>query len=155
MRIAWMVLLSSGMCVAGEPPRTGHPWEPAGYQGFVESIDALVGPEAVDCGFLNLLEDSTSQEARSRAHRCVRTALKGKQPFKFGTLRIPIDSYAYEVIARSSRGELWQVTFDLMLTDDESGQQWNRICRAASVDRKTLTIHGTDCVSQPDGRLTL
>ena len=149
MRAAWLLTLMSGVCVAAPP--VSH-WEPRGYQGFTESIDALVGPDALDCGFLNLLDEKLSETSKRAAYQCVQSALSGKRAFKFGTLRIPADSYGYEILARTPQGELWRVTFDLMLTDDESGQQWNQVCKAASID-KQLIVHGKDCVNKPDGRL--
>ena len=123
-----------------------------GYQGFAESIDALVGPAAIDCGFLNLLDEKLGEAAKRKAYQCVRSALSGRQPFKFGTLRIPTDSYGYEVLARSPQGELWRVTFDLMLTDDESGRQWNQVCKSVTIDAD-LIVRGKNCLSKPDGRL--
>jgi hypothetical protein len=128
------------------------PWAPLGYDGFSESIDLLVGSSAVDCGFVNLLE-TPNAATRHRAYDCVRTALKNGQPFKFGTLRIPIDSYAYEVLARTPTGELWQITYDRMLVAEEGQQQWNRICKSARVDRRTLVMMAENCVSKPDGIL--
>src|SRR5262245_8547732 len=113
MRVAWILPLVFGSCLAAEPGSAKLPWEPTGYQGFVESIEALVGPDAIDCGFHNLLDEKLTEAARAQAYRCVRDALKGNRPFKFGTLRIPVDSYGYEVLVRSPRGELWCVTFDL------------------------------------------
>jgi hypothetical protein len=153
MRAAWLVLAMLGAGEAAEAPPVAHGWQPMGYQGFVESIDALVGPEAVDCGFFRIGGDEVTARVKRQAYQCVQSALKARQPFKFGTFRIPIDSYAHEILARSSRGELWQITYDVMLTDDETGQQWNQICNSVSIDKRTLLVLGTDCVSQPDGRL--
>jgi hypothetical protein len=150
MRIAWLVLILSGVCVA-EPEVIRH-WEPVGYQGFAESIDALAGPNAIDCGFLNLLDEKLGDAAKEKAYQCVQMALMSKRPFKFGTLRIPTDSYGYEVLARTPQGELWRVTYDRMLTDDESGRQWSEVCKSVSIDR-ALVVRGRDCVAKPEGRL--
>jgi hypothetical protein len=106
----------------------------------------------VDCGFVNLLE-TPGDAIRRHAYDCVRKALKSGRPFKFGTLRIPIDSYAYEVLARTPTGELWQITYDRMLVAEEGEQQWNRVCKSARIDRHTLVMRAEDCVSKPDGTL--
>src|SRR5262249_23327730 len=150
MRAAWLLPFLSAIGAAA--PATAQPWKPVGYQGFAESIDALVGPGAIDCGFLDLLHEKQGAIAKREAYQCVRSALQGRRPFKFGTLRIPADSYGYEILARTPQGELWRVTFDRMLTDDESGQQWNQVCKSASIDAD-LIVRVEDCVNKPDGRL--
>src|SRR5262245_57997208 len=117
-------------------------WQPMGYAGFSESIDALVGSTAIDCGFLNMLDTKTTDAMKRRASDCVQAAMSGGQPFKFGTVRVPIDSYAYEVLARSSTGELWQITYDQMLLEEDGAQQWNKVCKSATLERGTLFLTG-------------
>jgi hypothetical protein len=153
MRAAWLLVVPLGACTTKPPPLTSGAWSPEGYKGFVESIDALVGPNAVNCGYVNLLEVEKGSQARRDAYACVQYVLARGLPFKFGTYRIPIDSHAYEVLARAPDGKLWEITYDQMVDDDESGQQWNRTCRSVRMDRKTLDFIGVDCVQRPDGML--
>jgi hypothetical protein len=154
VRQACLVFAAVTACAgAGVVPDQARSWNAVGYEGFGASIDALVGPEAIDCGYWDLMSPTAlkSHEKR-RAFECVRRALRSGAPFKFGTVRIPLDSYSYEVVARASDGRLWMITFDIMI-DDTAPQQWNRICEKVRVDARTLFAHGVGCVAKPDGRL--
>jgi len=139
-------------CATATPPPGAHAWNPTGYEGFVESIDALVGPTVVDCGFFDLLERKPASKVRRKAHACVEQAITAGQTFKYGTLRLPIDSFATEVIARTADGKLWMIAYDIMI-DGEAPQQWNQICQKVVVDPRTMIINAQGCVEESTGRL--
>lgn len=147
--IAVCAVLAQAGAVAAEPDA----WLNVGYKGFGESIAALAGSGAVDCGFVNLLGESRPKRAqRKRAIACVRDASSRGVPFKFGTLRVPIDSYVHEVYVRTAAGERWKIVYDIMI-DGDAPQQWNATCKDISVDPKTLYLNGTECVEKSTGRL--
>ena len=141
-----------GSCATATPQATGHPWSPTGYEGFVESIDALVGPEAIDCGFFNLVGRKPASTVRRKARACVEQAVAAGHTFKYGTARLPIDSFATEVIARTADGTLWMIAYDVMI-DGDAPQQWNRICQSVAVDPRTMIIDAQGCAENSTGRL--
>jgi len=153
MRLAALVssLLLCACATAGTEP-SGNAWSLSGYEGFVESIDAFVGPSAVDCGFFNLIEGKPAPAVRRRAHACVKSAIASGLAFKYGTKRLPIDSYATEIVVRAADGKFWMIVFDVMI-DGEAAQQWNRICQAVAVDPKTMIIDARECVENSTGKL--
>jgi len=149
-----MILASSLLlcaCAANGARPTGQNWSSAGYQGFAASIDSFVGP-AIDCGFFNLLVDKPASAVRRQARACVERAIAAGLPFKYGTERLPIDSYATEVIARTPDGKLWMIVFDVMI-DGDAPQQWNQVCRTVAVDTRTMIINAQGCEEQSSGRL--
>ena len=130
----------------------GDAWASQGYSGFAGSVDSLVGPDAVDCGFFDLMKDLPSRKIRRQAEQCVNNAVRDGRNFKFGTLRLPMDSYATEVIARTADGKLWSIVFDVMI-DGDAPQQWNRICQEVGIDRATMIITTEGCVEHSNGTL--
>lgn len=80
----------------------------------------------MDCGFVNLIEDD-SRKALREGMRCAREAFRKSLPFRYGSLRIPQDSYAREILIRSSDGTLWLVTHDVMI-DGDAPQLWKQRC---------------------------
>jgi hypothetical protein len=144
------MLMSS--CATAGTQSIEQAWASSGYRGFVESIDAFVGPGLVNCGFFNLIEGKPASAARRQAHTCVKRAIAAGQTFKYGTTRLPIDSYATEVIARTADGRLWMIVFDVMI-DGEAPQQWNRVCQSVAVDPRTMIIDARNCVENSTGRL--
>jgi hypothetical protein len=148
--LALPILLCS--CATADMQPAGREWSASGYEGFAESIDVLVGPAVVDCGFFDLIGDKPAPAVRRQAFTCVDGAIKSGKAFKYGTQRLPMDSYATEVIARTPDGKLRMIIFDVMI-DGEAPQQWNRICEKVSVDPRTLIIEGEGCVEYSTGRL--
>ena len=139
-------------CVTAGSQPIGKAWTSAGYEGFAESIDALVGPGFVDCGFFILVADKPASAVRRQARACVERAISAGQTFKYGTERLPMDSYATEVIARTADGKLWKIVFDIMI-DGEAAQQWNQICQSVAVDSRTMIIDASGCIENTTGRL--
>ena len=148
--------LLSGLCAACVAPEAQlwpHAWEPRGYQGFSESIDAFAGPLAIDCGFFDMTEGKTiGMGQRRQALACIAEATDRGLAFKFGTLRMPIDSYAHEIFVRTTKGQSWMIVYDVMI-DGDAPQQWNRLCASVQVDPRTLLLHGEGCVEKSTGRL--
>jgi hypothetical protein len=127
-------------------------WKYVCYDGFVESIDVLVGPAATDCGFVDRRNDKVAEGRLRAAADCVSAALNGKQPFKFGT--IPSESNVVYVLARSAAGELWQVRYERTLSKrDVVESQINQKCRNTTFDVGALIFQGIDCALVSNGRL--
>ena len=81
----------------------------------------------VDCGFVNLIEEPNRKKLRAGMN-CARNAFESGKSFRYGSVRIPIDSYAHEVLIRSADGTLWFLVHDRMLGDDDA-QYWEQKCR--------------------------
>jgi hypothetical protein len=147
MRRAWLssLLVLAGWAAAGAPGGLG--WECGGNQGLANAIEKLAGPNAVDCGFHEMI-GKTSFRARRLAHECVGRALQDHRPFKFATSRIPLDSFVTEVLVRSAEGKLWIIVIDEMI--GEQPTQWTAVCKHVSVDRRTLYLDRNEsCVDHP------
>ncbi len=118
-------------------------WGNVGYEGFADSIDVVAGSDAVNCGFFDLL---TEEGRRDRAHgvRCAKHAYADGIPFKFGTVRLPLDSYAYEVLLRSPSGENWRIVYDIMI-DSTAPQIWFQKCESVEFERRPHHYRVHDC----------
>jgi hypothetical protein len=152
MRVLFTLVL---VCIAGCTAGTSnvrHDWQEFGYARFSRTIDELLGPGAVDCGYLDLIGGTPSAQARASTNECLRKARAGDAPFKYATVRLPIDSYAHEVFARTRDGTLWMIVYDIMV-DGDAPQQWNQVCQSITVDRRTLMIRGEGCVEKSYGAL--
>lgn len=127
-------------------------WKYVCYDGFVESVDALVGPKATDCGFIDRRNDKVVEGRLRAAADCVSAALGGRQAFKFGT--IPPDSNVVYVLLRSASGELWQVRYERSLSKREVVEtQLNQKCRNMTFDVGALIFQGIDCSFVSNGGL--
>jgi hypothetical protein len=131
-------------CVADDPqlPPPKSSWPFCCYEGFVESIDALTGPGAIDCGFINQNEP-VDDKRRLEAAECAGRQMSGRAPFKFGNLP-PKSGYAY-VVLRSAAGEIWLVIFRRTLGRDLVDAQFNQTCKWVMIDPATLHLDGLDC----------
>jgi hypothetical protein len=152
MRNAWLLLALPLICAAEEKPQASSGWKQVAYPGFVESIDALAGTSAVDCGWLNLMKTRPRGKTESAANACVQEALKSTTSFKFGVLRILADSQAYEVAVRTADGKLWLISYEVML-DGDAPQQSNQVCRGITLDEHTFIIDGLECTEHSRGKL--
>ena len=127
--------------VDGMPPD----WSQVGNTTFRAVIDKLIGADPVDCGLFSLtVLENPKRADRRRALDCIAKAKKRGVPFKYGTRRIPIDSFADEVYVGTAAGETWRLTFDVMVVDF-TYQMWIQRCESVSVDRKTLIMSGEKC----------
>lgn len=127
-------------------------WKSMCYEGFVESVDELVGPSAADCGFLDSTSEKVSEIRKREAAQCVRAAMNGKQPFKFGT--IPPESNVVYVLMRSAAGEFWQVRYERYIANQHLHEtQINQKCKHMTFDGAALIFQGVDCTLVSDGGL--
>lgn len=144
MRYSIVVLLTLvAGCASGPETQNFPDWEGVGYEGFADSIDVVAGAGARNCGFFNLLTEE-GRRGRRRGIRCAQQAYADGVPFKFGTVRLPIDSYAYEVLVRSSTGENWEIVYDILI-DGTSAQIWFRKCESISLSRNRPGYEVHDC----------
>ena len=152
MRLAVFTSLSLQSACASTGVQQKADWGSQVDAKLVASIDSLVGPNAVDCGLYNLTGGAPPYRIRLAAHDCVDSAVRAGQTFKYGTLRIPIDSDATEVIARTADGKLRLIVRDVMIGEGFA-QQWNQICQEVGVDPHTMIVEAERCVEESSGQL--
>jgi hypothetical protein len=129
------------------------PWKEHGYPGFVESIDALVGPGAHDCGYFDTDKGRQTAELRAAVRGCIEDAIAGGNPFKFGYEGLAVDAHQWKVIARAPSGELWVVQFFAgPNVADRKQSQLNEVCRSVKFFRGFRTID-EGCVQKSRGPL--
>jgi hypothetical protein len=129
-----------------------RPWKEHAYPGFVESIDALVGPGAHDCGFYDTREKRQTPAFHADVRRCVEDAMAGGNPFKFGHEYIAVDAHAWIVFARSPSGELWSIGVYNEALYGGGIAQTNRVCRSAKFFSDIRMIE-EGCVERSRGPL--
>ena len=140
MRPAWSLVAICGACMA-------HPWPFCCYEGFVESVDALAGPSAIDCGSLNSGQKSGDAQRRQAA-KCVRDALTRERPFKF---LVGLDDSHLQVLVRSRQGELWIASYwQERSRVDIAEHASNKVCKSVSFDEETLGFQGQDCIDSSE-----
>jgi len=141
-------------CASTAPPVWPGPgWQIGGNAEFREAVQTLAGSEAVDCG-LHEMSRPLDPVMQRRAHACVSAALRGEGAFKFGTARVPADSFVTEVLVRAGDGKLWFLVYDWIPIENYAAQ-FNSICSNASVDRKTLYVDAGQCKEYSQGALKL
>lgn len=129
-----------------KPVNTSN-WEDFGYEGMAAKINRLAGTGSINCGIHNHMEPEdpvnkilTPQESKA----CIKAAMKAGTPFRYGSIRIPTDSFLFDALVRSSTGELWTIKYDYMI-DGSSNHHFIKRCKSASVDYSNLTYEGVDC----------
>ena len=148
--------LAAGMVaalIAADVANASTPaWKFLCYPGFVESVDALVGADAVDCQFLDRREEELPDVTRQSAADCVAEALEEKKPFKFGTVQAGSD--VVYVLMRSAANELWTVRYSRNIANQHLHEtQVNQVCANVMFDAATLLFHGIDCKLVSNGGL--
>ncbi len=139
-----LFLLFAGCATAPDPGQYQN-WQNVGYDGFAESIDIVAGSNARDCGFYNLMNKDARKAARQVGLGCAEQAFSEGVAFKFGTVRLPIDSYAYEVLIRSPDGENWLIVYDIIV-DGTDPQIWFKKCESIAFPRRNGFYEGKDCI---------
>ena len=140
-------LIAAGVANASPPA-----WKSLCYPGFVESVDVLVGADAVDCRFLDRREAELSVVTRQKAADCVVAALNDNKPFKFGT--VPTGSDVVYVLMRSAANELWTVRYSRNIANQHLHEtQINQVCANVMFDAAALQFHGIDCKLVSNGEL--
>jgi hypothetical protein len=131
-------------CASAEADAPAVPWKFVGYAGFVESIDALVGKGAADCGLMDFVNEEISAARKNSSVKCVQDALRGSHAFKFGTL-LPNSNVVY-ILLRSSAGEYWTVRYERYIADGHLHEtQINQTCKQMAFDPGPMIYQGVDC----------
>ena len=144
MRVA-ITLLTCGLAGCAGAPYSKEPWPTI----FAEDLRHIAGESFADCGFHDLLNRKPSRAERRDVLACLEGARRAGKSSRFGTFRLPIDSYAWEVYLRTTNGDAWMLVVDQMV-DEESAQYWVLKCREVEVDRATLVLRREDCVQLAD-----
>ena len=169
MRWAWMLMAWAGFAaaqgqeldeaqIAAEVARlpileAERPWKTHAYPGFSESIDALVGPGAHDCGYYATRERRQTAALQADVRRCVNDAIAAGNPFKYGFEGLSVDALMWQVIARAPSGELWVITiFKGGPAGDGEHHQRNQVCRSVEFFSGLRTIE-KGCVEKSRGPL--
>jgi len=119
-------------------------WNQAGDSALQVALVDLVGPDVIDCGLVDLRKRKPKSEAKRAALDCIASAEQRRLPFKFGIARLFLGSIAYEVYARSTKGESWLLAHGLNLAENVVQSSMER-CLFIDVSPRTLLISGSDC----------
>lgn len=122
-----------------------HAWPKIAFAGFNEKIDQLAGGGTENCGFYDLTKAKQQDQYHAALTVCVKSAVSRQQPFKLASVRIPVDSYAYEILVFTKEYEYWLITYDVML-DQSDANLWARVCKKVSID--STGYEGNDCVDE-------
>jgi hypothetical protein len=120
-----MLLVITVSACATLPPAP-QSWESCHCDWLAQQASELAGPDMIDCGFVNLVGVRPRAEIRGGIS-CAREAFRNSAPFRYGSVRIPLDSYATEVLVRHADGSLWLLVHDVML-DGAAPQYWVHRC---------------------------
>lgn len=140
------ITLTTVACTTTPVPNTSS-WQDFGYEGMAEKINRISGPSAINCGIRNHIDpsdpvNSLATPAQSRA--CIKSAIESKTPFRYGSIRIPTDSYLFEALVLSETLEYWIIKYDYMI--DESGHSHHiQRCKSVTVDYDNLSYTGNEC----------
>ncbi len=122
-------------------------WPQYAYPGFSEKINALSSDDALDCGFYNFIngKGDTEKKLKKAFSSCVKPAVQSGAPFKVGSVQVPVDSTAYEVLLYTPDKQFWLITYDVML-DGSDAAHWIKRCESVTIDAKSLDYTGQACV---------
>ncbi len=122
-------------------------WPAYGYPAFSKKINATSGADAINCGFYDLIHKSkpNGEKAWRESGQCIQYAVSAKQPFKVGSVRIPTDSYLYEILVFSPKKEYWLITLDAMVDGSDTQQRIKR-CQNITFSSRHLLYEGVDCL---------
>jgi len=123
-------------------------WSSFAYEGFGNKISRLAGNEAIDCGVINQIntnDPTNKNNSLKKARSCIEKSGSNGLPFKFGTVRIPIDSYLFEAITFTPAKEYWIVHYDYMV-DGSSNMHVIKRCKGLDLKRSDSTFTGINCI---------
>ncbi len=149
MKIFWLFLIIITGCSTHSSLNTASiEWKPMGYSGFIESINNLLGENSVNCGFYDITRNigeprSTNRRLADKGLNCAIKADRSGKSYKYGTKRLPVDSYAYEILLKTSDSEYWLIVLDVMLGSDDDTQLWIEKCSNVIFQEKSYK--GIDC----------
>ena len=138
--IALMASACTG-CVAAPPEQN---W-PRTFEG---EIARIAGDGVVDCGFLRLTAKGSSASERRASRECMETARRENRPFKYGTVRVPMDSTAWEVFVHTGQGDYLLVQDEMVLQDFV--RRWSQRCEIMMVHERTGIIVAEECSDLPE-----
>ncbi len=141
-----LAMLSACALHATKAPNTTL-WDDFGYEGMAEKINRLAGKDSNNCGIRNYLEESdpvNKQITPSESRACIKKSMKAKQPFRYGSIKIPSDSYLFEAVLLSETGEYWIIKYDYMI-DGSSNHHFIDRCKTIDVDYQALSFKGEEC----------
>ena len=117
-------------CANKEKPDLNMPWKPFGFEGLLEKVNFIIVEDSRNCGYHNLLTDE-GRNSYDYGFDCVIESDELGVPFFIGTVRLPHDSYAYEVTIRDENSEYWFITYDKITWAENENQLWVDICKQA------------------------
>lgn len=133
-------------CTSSPKPNTS-PWQDFGYDGMAEKINRIAGTGSINCGIRNHIDPDdpvNSIMTPEQSTACVKKAIESKAPFRYGSIRIPTDSYLFEALVLSDSMEYWTIKYDYMI-DGSSHQHIIQRCNSIAVDFKNMSYSGKDC----------
>ena len=125
------------------------PWEAFGYKGMAEKINRLAGTNSINCGIRNHLEANdpvNKQMTPIDSRACVEAAIQSKTPFRYGSIRIPIDSFLFEALVLTNTGEYWLINYDSIIDGSGSLHDIDK-CESINFDYTTMSYSGLQCKS--------
>lgn len=148
MKTCLLALLSMTLTGCASPvSQSPSAWNDFGYEGFGAKIERLAGPNAKHCGAINLVnkKDPTNRGASvEQGLKCIAESMAAGVPFKYGTVRIPIDSYLFEALVYTSAKEVWIVHYDVML-DGTDNMHDIQLCEGLDLKNSSSTFEGINC----------
>jgi len=141
------------------PVDTAASWRNVCYDGFADDVDAVAGPEAIDCGFH--VGSGASSRDIARWQACGREALASGKSFKLGYRSFGTDSAFCDVAIRTPEGELisWFLDFDVTGGGGAGPHSVLWASRCTGLDFKPDTVgagsffHLTGCQESTSGRV--
>ena len=143
-------LAIAGCAATGTPSQ--YSWPRGEFPDQLQSVDTLAGAAPRDCGFFRYSRIDADNHGAIRGRQCALGAMHKRQPFKFGTSRVPIDSISVQALVGASDGTLWLIEYGFGL-GDESTSQVNYTCKSVVIDQKTFDVVGKDCARVSNGAI--
>lgn len=146
--IAPFALLLLSCTTAQRNASDENAWASFAYEGFGAKVGRLAGVDAIDCGVINQVNKAdpvNKGNSIKKARACVEKGIANRVPFKYGTVRIPLDSYLFEALVYTPTKEYWIVHYDVMLDGTDNMHVVKR-CKRIDLARSDSIFEGIDCV---------
>lgn len=146
--IAPFALLLLSCATSQQTTPDGSAWTSFAYEGFGAKVERLAGTDAIDCGVINRVNKNdpvNKGNSVRKARACVEESVANGVPFKYGTVRIPLDSYLFEALVYTPSKEYWIVHYDVMLDGIDNMHVIKR-CKQIDLARSDSIFEGVDCV---------
>lgn len=143
-----LAILAATLTACASPvTQSPSAWNDFGYEGFGQKIERLAGPKAIHCGVMNLVnkKDPGNRGASvEQGRKCIADSMAAGVPFKYGSVRIPIDSYLFEALVYTPTKEIWIVHYDVMLDGTDNMHDIQR-CEGLDLKKSSSTFVGINC----------